>query len=585
MSTFSPVKIPVAKGHISRQKTKSGVYIHYVLDRVYDKDKKYTVPKRTLIGKVCPDDPELMTPNEQYFECFPNEPRQALREEPIRCANVQIGPYIIIDHVATEICLKPLLDKHFGENAGLLLDWVSYMIVEARNQGQHYPDYAYTHALFTPKMRPLSDSTLSAFFAGVTQDQIIGFLNDWNAKREHDQPIYISYDSTNKNCQAGDINLLEFGKAKTDVGARIFNLSVAFDASNKVPLFYEQYPGSINDVSQFKFFVDKARAFNYTNVGFILDRGYFSRDNIEYLDKHGHRFVMMVKGCKPLVSALIDEVHGRFENDPDCVLQHRDISGITVKRKLYQGDTKERYFHVYYNPLRYAKQRGELLETIAKMRSELNVAMGTDLQLAQIYHDFFELIYNEKSKTLVHAKLRNDVVGALMKRLGYFCIITSEAMTAHEAYELYMGRDVSEKLFAATKTFLGSRSMRVHSEEALSAKVFAEFVALIIRNRIYNLLKNEIRRLPVRHNYMTVPAAIKELEKIAVVRINAKHYQLDHCVTKTQRTILSSFGLTPEYVMQKATELSAMLVESDAALSKEPKPKDPVEPIDYEGEN
>ena len=222
---------------------------------------------------------------------------------------------------------------------------------------------------------------------------------------------------------------------------------------------------------------------------------------------------------------------------------------------------------------------------IAKMRSELNVAMGTDLQLAQIYHDFFELIYNEKSKTLVHAKLRNDVVGALMKRLGYFCIITSEAMTAHEAYELYMGRDVSEKLFAATKTFLGSRSMRVHSEEALSAKVFAEFVALIIRNRIYNLLKNEIRRLPVRHNYMTVPAAIKELEKIAVVRINAKHYQLDHCVTKTQRTILSSFGLTPEYVMQKATELSAMLVESDAARSKEPKPKEPVEPIDYEGED
>ena len=119
--------------HTIDGKTKSGVYIHYVLDRVYDKDKKYTVPKRTLIGKVCPDDPELMIPNEQYFECFPNEPRQALREEPIRCANVQIGPYIIIDHVATEICLKPLLDKHFGENAGLLLDWVSYMIVEARN--------------------------------------------------------------------------------------------------------------------------------------------------------------------------------------------------------------------------------------------------------------------------------------------------------------------------------------------------------------------------------------------------------------------------------------------------------------------
>ena len=31
--------------------------------------------------------------------------------------------------------------------------------------------------------------------------------------------------------------------------------------------------------------------------------------------------------------------------------------------------------------------------------------------------------------------------------------------------------------------------MRVQSAQALSAKIFVEFIALIVRNRIYNLLK------------------------------------------------------------------------------------------------
>jgi hypothetical protein len=47
---------------------------------------------------------------------------------------------------------------------------------------------------------------------------------------------------------------------------------------------------------------------------------------------------------------------------------------------------------------------------------------------------------------------------------GYFCIVTSEKITAEEALVLYKGRDVSEKLFSGDKTFLGGKSKRVQSE-------------------------------------------------------------------------------------------------------------------------
>ena len=75
--------------------------------------------------------------------------------------------------------------------------------------------------------------------------------------------IYISYDSTNKNCQAGEIELAEFGHAKTDIGLAIINYSVGYDLKNKEPLFYEAYPGSINDVSQLRTMLGKITGYGY----------------------------------------------------------------------------------------------------------------------------------------------------------------------------------------------------------------------------------------------------------------------------------------------------------------------------------
>lgn len=58
---------------------------------------------------------------------------------------------------------------------------------------------------------------------------------------------------------------------------------------------------------------------------------------------------------------------------------------------------------------------------------------------------------------------------------------------------------------------------------------------------------------------MTVPAALRELEKIEMVRRNNSTYKLDHAVTRIQKTILSSFGLDDNYVKRSAEEYSRIL--------------------------
>ena len=108
-------------------------------------------------------------------------------------------------------------------------------------------------------------------------------------------------------------------------------------------------------------------------------------------------------------------------------------------------------------------------------------------------------------------------------------------MTASQALIQYKGRDISEKLFRTDKSFIGSKSERVQSSRSMSSKIFIEFVALIVRNRIYNLLKDQMLRIEARQKYMTVPAAIRELEKIEMVRRSGGSYKLDHAITKTQK--------------------------------------------------
>ena len=132
----------------------------------------------------------------------------------------------------------------------------------------------------------------------------------------------------------------------------------------------------------------------------------------------------------------------------------------------------------------------------------------------------------------------------------------------------YKGRDISEKLFQSDKTFIGSKSGRVQSSQSMSSKIFIEFVALIIRNRIYNLLK-EMIRMETKQKYMTVPAAIRELEKIEMVRRNGRHYKLDHAVTKTQKLILNSFGLDETDIKKSAEEYGKLLNSSQSYINKE----------------
>ena len=555
------VDIPVVPGKLVRKKRGGHTYIEYEYERIYDPAKQYTYPKRASIGRVDPENPNRMTPNENFLKYFPDAdiPEEIDRSE--RSPYLNIGPYVVLQKLIRDSKLREILGEYMDEkDTGFLLDLACYSIIEENNAGQYYPDYAYDHALFTPDMKLYTDSKVSDFFRKLRPEQSVGFLNSWNKSKNKRQKIYLSYDFTNKNCQAGDIDLLEYGNAKTDASLPIFNYSVACDSANREPLFYELYPGSLNDISQLTCMIDKAHGYGYRNIGFIVDRGYFSKGNLEYMEKNGYSFLIMVKGMKDFIREIVIENQGSFENSRGKYIDRYDLYGTTVKSLLYEGDAKKRNIHIYYSDGKAYGEKQEIKQKIRRLKKYLDGCVGKEcVAFGPEIMKYFYLNFEKDGKTLKLAEENTSAVEKELSLAGYFAIVSSENMTAREAIELYKSRDASEKLFRSDKSYLGNKSMRVYSDEALSSKVFIQFIALILRGRIYIALKEKSEKMLKKPNYLTVPAALKELEKIVMIRHLDGVYRLDHAVTATQKTILDAFGLNEGNVRYQAKEIEKIL--------------------------
>ena len=573
------VKVPEVKGKITFRTKGNTTYVEFEYDRVYSTEKQYTDVKRKTIGKLADEDKRIMRPNENFIKFFPDTELPEERDRSSRSCGLRIGTWVVIRKIVNEYKLTEILGRYLPwKDVGLILDLVAYSIIEEDNRAQHYPAYAYSHPLFSEGMRIYSDSKVSEFLNTMDADTSVMFQNDWNAERNHRERIYFSYDSTSKICEAGDLRIVEVGHSKENVETDIFNYAIAYDTKNREPLFYEIYPGSINDMSQFQCTVEKAKGYGYKKIGFVLDRGYFSKDNIYQLEDSGYSFVMMLKGKADLVQKWVLENKGSFETSRSCNIPAYQVYGKTIEKKLFGTDKKPRYIHLYHSSSLEADERTGVEKKINQLTAFLNSHINQFRDFGPGMETYFELHYDENAKKtgkkdkdtadssarkFVFFEEKMPVIELELKLCGYFVIVTSEKMTAKEALEIYKGRDASEKLFLSDKTFLGNHCLRIGSDESATSKIFIEFVALIIRNRMYNYLKDEMKEMATKPNYMTVPAAIRELDKIEMSRQLDGVYRFDHAITAKQKTILKAFGLTDANVKYRAQEISKMLEMAD----------------------
>ena len=532
-------------------------YVRLEIDRKYNPEKKYNVPVRVTIGVLDENDNTKMHPNENFKIYFPDVKIEKEDEESNRSQCLRVGAYSLIKNMFNETKLNDIINPLFKDKGGLIKDLVSYEIIEESNVMQHFEDYEYNHPLFNENMHIYSDSSISDLLSkNITPDDINTFINAWTKINKSKGKIYISYDSTNSNCQAMDIDLCEMGHAKLNPAKPIVNLSIAFDEDNKIPLFYELYSGSIPDISCIETMINKAKGFGFNDACFILDRGYFSKNNIRNIVKQGYDFLIAARNREGFIDDLISECDLSFKSNRKNRVNNQNIYGTSYKKKLF-GLNDEVYVHVFFNAGKYPVYLQNIENDIAIHAERLNKLKFeiVDPDFKDPYH---ELIIDKDNK-LIAFRENEKAIEDIEKYLGYFVLITSEKMTYAEAFNKYSGRDQSEKLFKSGKSFLGGDAYRVHTKQSLESKTLITFIALIIRNAIYNKLMSEKYLInEPDNNIFSVPEAIKQLEKVEMIKYNDT-YRLSSALSRNQKKLLKAFNMNSGSILMEAQYIAETL--------------------------
>ncbi len=582
MLSGKSVPIPALGNGISIKKIRGNSYVYYNSEFKYDKDKKKTSPQSKSIGRVKENEPDRMYPNDNYrlffpseaklydeddvdsdddfedFEDFENEDVERTITYTHREWITRVGCFIVINEIVKRLHLDIILKNILGVLFTLFLDIASYMIVNEDNTGWHYPSYGKYHALFREDMRVVSDATVSRLYQNISESASIEFLDEWNKDQDHSHKIYITHDSTNKGCQAGEVDMADFGNAKDDRTKPIINYAIAYDLTNQVPLLYEYYPGCINDVSQLESTINLLKQYHYSKIAFIIDRGYFSWGNIQLMDKNSFDFIIMVKGMRTLVHELVTAVRDTFETITKNYVRKYNVYGTTVKGHLCEKDKKDRYFHIYFDSIDAAFEQKRIHEKIDAALRSCEKKIGKTIKLDKDVTKYINITLDDNGK-LQSYSLNEEVIQDEIEHAGYFVLISSEELTALEALTIYKSRDASEKLFRADKSYLGNSSERTHSSVSTTAKMFLSFVALIIRNEMYVMLQKYTELKGVRRDYLTVEGAIDLLDDVSIVRTSEYEYKLSHPLTKKQKQIFAAFGITPTAAKQRALAIGDRL--------------------------
>ena len=270
---------------------------------------------------------------------------------------------------------------------------------------------------------------------------------------------------------------------------------------------------------------------------FVMDRGFYSAENMQYLVQKGCRFIIALPGHMKFCVEMIDKHRSEVVNQAECYLGKGKPYG-----KAYEV-TENGYrmrVHLYYDPYKATAESERLYEEIERQEKELS-QMETPPDRKLHYDRYF---YINRTKTGGLGYRRNmEAINKALSRCGFFLIgETDFKKTTAQILEIYRRRDVVEKSFDNLKNDIDMRRLYVQSDEVAEGKMFTAFIALIVRT----YMQNQLSEYMCEHKF-TFQKILMELDKVKLIHsaYHENNCRLLNPPTKTQRDIMDCLSLDP----------------------------------------
>jgi transposase len=481
---------------ITQTDKRSGITYAYETTYYWDKEKQQSRSKRVCIGKVDPVTGEIIPTRGRAKKGESKTPKALpVRTGPVtytETKHLYFGATYLLEQFADQIGLTADLKQCFPDMYKKLLSVAFYLVLEDNNPLYRFEKWNLTHK--HPYGQDIASPRSSEMFASITDDQIAKFLRLQAKRRVEDE--YWAYDSSSFSSYSETLKQAQWGKNKENDRLPQINLLLVFGEKSGLPFYYRKLAGNIPDSKTVKHLLEDLDILGFGKTKFVMDRGFYSEDNINGLYREHVKFLVGVKLSLKFIKKNLDDVYDdiRMFNNFDEGL---NTYGLTVSAEWnytqdrpYKGDTLEEkrriYIHYFYSIERGADEEQAFDKRIMDYCSELLSGKPVE-DHKKAYARFFEVKDTPVRGRQVYYK--EDEIKAARKYIGYFAIITNEKMDAFTALHLYRMKDVVEKAFGNLKERLNMRRLLAKSEKNLDGKIFNEFIALILISHLDHKMK------------------------------------------------------------------------------------------------
>ncbi len=473
---------------------RSGITYVYESTSYWDKEKKQGRSHRKLIGRLDPETGEVVATDGRGKRRGQakqmDAPPPASKKGPVpsdRRDRVFNGATYLFDRIGEETGITADLKTCFPNTYKQILSIAYYLILEDNNPLFRFKKWAKLHR--HPDGQDIPSQRSTELFQCITEEDKARFFRLQAKRRMEDE--YWAYDTTSISSYSESLKQVKYGKNKEDDKLPQFNLALLFGEESGLPFYYRKIAGNVPDVKTMKEMIRELDTPGYGKIKLCMDRGFYSKDNINALYKDHLKFLIGTSTALSYAKTFIHDIGGdkdqyaNYNGELELYVFTKTIQWEYEHKRPNKGDTlkssRRLYLHLYYHA---EKQANDALIFNKKMDAYKQEILSGHRVLEHEKHYKKYFIIKETPKKGITLDYNQEAINQARERYGFFTLISNDIKDPVAALQLYRTRDVVEKAFGDLKDRLNMRRALTSSESALEGKLFVEFIALIFLSSI-----------------------------------------------------------------------------------------------------
>ena len=476
---------------------RSGITYVYESVSYWDKEKKQPRSKRALIGRLDPTTGEIVPTDGRGKRRAQKEADQIIRKGPVPVVKTDrlfFGATYLLDQIGEVTGLTADLKTCFPNTYKQIQSIAYYLVLEDQNPLFHFKKWAAIHR--HPYGRDIPSQRSTEIFQSVTEEAKMHFFRLQGKRRVEKE--YWAYDSTSISSRSDTLRQVKYGKNKDDDHLPQINLALVFGEESRLPFYYRKLAGNVPDVKTIQELLRELDILGYEKIKLVMDRGYYSVENINALFKKHMKFLCGTSSALSFAKEYIREIGSKkdhyeyYNSNLELYVFTRTIVWDYEQERPYKGDVikeeRRMYLHLYFNPDKFSDDGKAFNRKLDTLKNELLSGHRVP-EHEKEYRKYFEM--KETPKRGISLTVKQDAVDAAHERYGFFVLISNEVKDPVTALSLYRMRDVVEKAFWNVKERLNLRRTMTSSESSLEGKLFVEFIALFYLSYIQKKMEEK----------------------------------------------------------------------------------------------